>query len=111
MQRRESLDEDADASMLLGPGKQINDEVGVNAVVRGFEEAWNRHDMDALATLFANDADFVNVIGMRWVGRDAIKQSHAASHASKAECGSPRLVAGRQIRRSRLTRQLGRHGG
>jgi uncharacterized protein (TIGR02246 family) len=62
--------------------KQINDEVGVNAVVHGFEDAWNRHDMDAFAMLFATDADFVNVVGMRWVGRDAIKQHHAASHAT-----------------------------
>jgi uncharacterized protein (TIGR02246 family) len=62
--------------------KQINDDVGVNAVVHGFEDAWNRHDMDAFAMLFATDADFVNVIGMRWVGRDAIKQHHAASHAT-----------------------------
>ena len=62
--------------------KQINDEAGVNAVVRGFEDAWNRHDMDAFAMLFATDADFVNVVGMRWVGRDAIKQHHAASHAT-----------------------------
>jgi uncharacterized protein (TIGR02246 family) len=62
--------------------KDINDEVGVDAVVHGFEDAWNRHDMDAFAMLFATDADFVNVIGMRWVGRDAIKQHHAASHAT-----------------------------
>jgi uncharacterized protein (TIGR02246 family) len=62
--------------------KQTNDEVGVNAVVLGFEDAWNRHDMDAFAMLFAADADFVNVIGMRWVGRDAIKQQHTASHAT-----------------------------
>jgi uncharacterized protein (TIGR02246 family) len=62
--------------------KQINDEAGVNAVVHEFEDAWNRHDMDAFAILFATDADFVNVIGMRWVGRDAIKQHHAASHAT-----------------------------
>jgi len=62
--------------------KQVNDEAGVNAVVHGFEDAWNRHDMDAFAMLFATNADFVNVIGMRWVGRDAIKQRHAASHAT-----------------------------
>jgi uncharacterized protein (TIGR02246 family) len=62
--------------------KQVNGEVGVNAVVHGFEDAWNRHDMDAFAMLFATGADFVNVVGMRWVGRDAIKQHHAASHAT-----------------------------
>jgi uncharacterized protein (TIGR02246 family) len=32
--------------------------------------------------LFATDADFVNVIGMRSVGRNAIRQHHAASHAT-----------------------------
>src|SRR5277367_4337820 len=69
-------------SASVAMGKQINDEAGVNAVVRGFEDAWNRHDMDAFANLFATDADFVNVIGMRWIGRDAIKQHHAASHAT-----------------------------
>jgi uncharacterized protein (TIGR02246 family) len=69
-------------STSVATDKQSNDEAGVNAVIHGFEEAWNRHDMDAFAILFATDADFVNVIGMRWVGRDAIKQHHAASHAT-----------------------------
>jgi uncharacterized protein (TIGR02246 family) len=71
--------------------KQINDEVGVNAVVHGFEDAWNRHDMDAFAMLFATDADFVNVIGMRWVGRDAIKHHHAASHATMFKTSTLRI--------------------
>jgi uncharacterized protein (TIGR02246 family) len=70
------------ASASVAIDKQINDEVGVSAVVHGFEEAWNSHNMDAFAQLFAADADFVNVAGIRWVGRDAIKQHHAASHAT-----------------------------
>ena len=69
-------------SASIAMDKQINDEAGVHAVVHGFEDAWNRHDMDAFAMLFATDADFVNVIGIRWVGRDTIKQHHAASHAT-----------------------------
>jgi hypothetical protein len=28
--------------------KPINEEAGVNAVVYGFVDAWNRHDMDAV---------------------------------------------------------------
>jgi uncharacterized protein (TIGR02246 family) len=70
---------------------QINDEAGVNAVVHGFEDAWNRHDMDAFAMLFAADADFVNVIGIRWVGRDAIRQHHAASHATMFKTSTLRI--------------------
>ncbi len=62
--------------------KQINDEVGVSAIVHGFEDAWNRHDMDAFAKLFATDADFVNVRGVRWVGREEITKAHAAVHTT-----------------------------
>jgi uncharacterized protein (TIGR02246 family) len=61
--------------------KQSNDEVGVRAIVSGFEDAGNRHDMHALGMLFTTDANFV-IVGMRWVGRDAIEKHHAASHAT-----------------------------
>jgi uncharacterized protein (TIGR02246 family) len=54
----------------------------VKSVVRNLTEAWNRHDMDAFADLFSEDADFVNVRGVRWIGRSAIKQAHAATHAT-----------------------------
>jgi uncharacterized protein (TIGR02246 family) len=58
------------------------DEGAVNSVLRAFEEAWNRHDMDSLANLFADDADFVNVLGKQWLGRAAIKEAHVASHTT-----------------------------
>jgi uncharacterized protein (TIGR02246 family) len=45
-----------------------------------FAETWNQHDMTAMATLFAEDADFVNVVGMYWKGRDQIRQEHARLH-------------------------------
>ena len=61
---------------------QSNDETGVHAIVSAFEAAWNHHDMNALAMLFARDADFVNIFGVRWIGREAIKQAHAAAHAT-----------------------------
>src|SRR4030095_2822958 len=44
------------------------------------QESWNQHDMEKLASLFADDADFVNVRGMLWVGRAAIKDAHVQSH-------------------------------
>ena len=70
------------APVVMAEGVQSNDEAGVRSVVHGFEDAWNHHDMNALAAVFAPDGDFVNVIGMRWIGREAIKQAHAASHAT-----------------------------
>lgn len=33
-------------------------------VVRGWEAAWNSADADALAALFAEDAEFVNLVGL-----------------------------------------------
>ncbi len=54
----------------------------MKAAVQSFVDAWNQHDMDALAALFTEDADFVNVRGTRWVGRSAIREGHAAAHAT-----------------------------
>lgn len=59
-----------------------NEEQAVKAVQIVFQESWNQHDMEKLASLFADDADFVNVLGMRWVGRAAIKEAHIQTHNS-----------------------------
>ncbi|MEZ5906431.1 MAG: SgcJ/EcaC family oxidoreductase [Geminicoccaceae bacterium] len=45
-------------------------------------DAWNRHDMVALAGLFEDEARFVNVVGMFWRSREEIRQAHAFSHES-----------------------------
>lgn len=42
-----------------------------------FAEAWNRRDPDKLASLFDEDADFVNVTGLWWRDREAIRKAHA----------------------------------
>ena len=38
--------------------------------------AWNRRDPDTLAALFDSDAEFVNVTGLWWHDRDAIREAH-----------------------------------
>ncbi|MGA7617460.1 MAG: SgcJ/EcaC family oxidoreductase [Thermoanaerobaculia bacterium] len=53
------------------------------APVAGFVDAWNRHDMNALAELYTADAEFVNVIGMWWHGRDEIRAQHALLHQGR----------------------------
>ncbi|HET9001598.1 MAG TPA: SgcJ/EcaC family oxidoreductase [bacterium] len=57
-------------------------EDAVRRAVNGFAEAWNRHDMDGLGALFTPDADFVNVTGRWWKGRQGIQTSHAFTHAT-----------------------------
>ena len=59
-----------------------NDEEAVRQVVNGFVDTWNRHDMEAFGRLFAPDADFVNVAGDWWKGRQAIQERHAYAHGT-----------------------------
>ena len=42
-----------------------------------WDRAWAERDADSLASLFAEDADFVNVVGLWWHNREAIRQAHA----------------------------------
>src|SRR5574340_329775 len=54
----------------------------VTQVVHAFAECWNRHGMNAFAELFAPDAEFVNVVGLWWKGREEIKKAHEFTHAT-----------------------------
>lgn len=56
----------------------VADEVKLRAVATDWEHAWNRHDMKAMAALFTEDADFVNVGARHWKGRNEIEAQHAA---------------------------------
>jgi uncharacterized protein (TIGR02246 family) len=57
-----------------------DDDQAVRKIVAGYEEAWNAHDMSALARLFRGDAEWVNKVGMHWRGRDEIMLAHTALH-------------------------------
>ena len=66
-----------------------NDAANARAAVLGFQTAWNHHDMVAFGKLFAPDAEFVNVQGRLWKGREEIQKNHAWSHGA-----IPRNTAG-----------------
>jgi ketosteroid isomerase-like protein len=59
-----------------------SNEEDVRKFVFGFVTAWNQHDMEAFGKLFAADADFVNVVGVRWKGGESIQLHHAWSHGT-----------------------------
>ncbi|PWJ21969.1 YybH family protein [Jannaschia seohaensis] len=61
--------------------------------VPAFTAAWMARDGDALAALFAPDADFVNVTGIWWEDRPAIARAH--SYALGSFFAETRLVPGR----------------
>ena len=46
------------------------------AVARAFFDRWNDGDADGLGALFVEDADFVNVVGLWWRSRRAIRKAH-----------------------------------
>ena len=57
-----------------------DDDKAIRQVIRGVEEAWNAHDMDAYARLLRPDVEWVNVVGMHWRGRDDVMLAHVAFH-------------------------------
>ena len=64
----------------MAPAPGADDRAAILAVVAGFEDAWNRHDMDAFAALFHEDAAWVNWRGGYSRGRDEIKRLHFEIH-------------------------------
>jgi uncharacterized protein (TIGR02246 family) len=54
-----------------------NDEQAVRKALASFDQAFNRHDADAVAALFTDDAEFINVAGMRWRGKAEIRRGTA----------------------------------
>jgi uncharacterized protein (TIGR02246 family) len=69
--------------VLAGFGQsQSKDEKSIRAVALGFEKAWNRHDMDAMFASFTDDAEWVNIVGMHWVGLADVKRAHQAVHST-----------------------------
>ena len=63
------------------------DEAAIRQVVQERQAAaWNHHDAEGYANLFARDGDVVNVLGWWWKGRAEIqsKLTAAFAHAFKA---------------------------
>jgi uncharacterized protein (TIGR02246 family) len=50
----------------------------IDRLVQSMATAWNKHDVQAYAEHFAEDADFTNVFGILVHGRAAIERSHAS---------------------------------
>ncbi len=46
-------------------------------IAAAFAAAWDHGDAAALAALFVDDADFVNVVGLWWTRREQIRHNHA----------------------------------
>lgn len=54
----------------------------IKANMQAFADAWSVYDAKKLASLFVEDADFVNVFGHRLKGKAEIEQGHAQAFAN-----------------------------
>jgi len=68
------------ATSANGPAAKTSDEQGIRTAVMAFQEAWNHHDMKAMADVFTEDADLINVLGTRWRGRADIVKALGVFH-------------------------------
>jgi len=52
------------------------DEAALQSIVEQMQSAWNRGDSVAFASLFAEDADFIHLLGGYGGGREVIEAAH-----------------------------------
>lgn len=60
-------------------------------IAEQFISAWNSADANALSALFAEDADFVNVVGLWWEDRERIREAH--EYGFRKIFGSSRMTS------------------
>src|SRR6476469_9288404 len=51
---------------------------GIHHVLNCFVEGWNQHNAKIFSSVFAEDADFTNVMGDNVKGRTAVEEKHEA---------------------------------
>jgi uncharacterized protein (TIGR02246 family) len=68
------------ASNMPDPAVVAADEQAIRQGVAAWEASWNKHDMNEMATLLTEDAEWVNVKGMWWRGRADVRQAHVVYH-------------------------------
>lgn len=56
------------------------DQTAIRAVLDNEITAWNHHDMRAYVADMAPDVEWVNVVGIRWVGKDEVFRAHQRYH-------------------------------
>jgi uncharacterized protein (TIGR02246 family) len=76
---------------------QADDEKEIREVQSRWDDAWNRHDVQALSSLVADDVRFVNVAGVVLIGRAEFATLQARTHAMQFK-ESVRSVTGTDIK-------------
>ena len=56
------------------------DRTAIQAILDRQVAAWDAHDMTAFVADMTPDVDWINVVGMHWIGREAVLRAHTAFH-------------------------------
>jgi uncharacterized protein (TIGR02246 family) len=76
---------------------QAADEAAIRDIQARWDDAWNRHDVQALSALVADDVRFVNVAGQVLKSRAEFQQLQTRTHAMQFK-ESVRTVTATQIK-------------
>lgn|SRR5215831_14368935 len=87
---------------------QVEDEAAIRDMQARWDEAWNRHDIQALSALVADDVRFVNVAGRVLKSRAEFQQLQTRTHAMMFK-DSVRTVTATQIKFITPEIAIGRH--
>jgi len=72
-------------SVTQAQGGTAADEKAIRNVEARWQEAWNRHDIAAMAATYAPDSDAINLAGEWFKGRDAFEKSLEELHSGKTK--------------------------
>ena len=64
------------------PEGSAKDREAIKSIALRWQDAWNKHDMKALAALVAEDVGLITVAGARLRSRKEFEEDHAKSHQS-----------------------------
>lgn len=59
-----------------------SDHKAINQIIEHFTDAWNYHAGQGSADYYCQDADFVNIFGMAFAGKQEIEERHIKIHES-----------------------------
>lgn len=59
-----------------------SDHKAINQIIEHFTNAWNDHAGQGSADYYSQDADFVNIFGMAFSGKQEIEERHVKIHES-----------------------------
>jgi uncharacterized protein (TIGR02246 family) len=68
------------------------DQQGIQTTLDAFGSTLTKMDFDAFSTLFTDDADFVNIVGMHWHGKAQIVKAHRVVFTTRYKGVPQRII-------------------